>query len=69
MVEAFVVHARNTQHYPHIPALGDKRSLIPESIQIDVVIEGSRFLPRLDDLIESQHQTTSTRGTLCLAAS
>jgi hypothetical protein len=32
-------------------------------------IEQPRFLPRLDDLIESQLQANSTRGTLCLAAS
>ena len=69
VVEAFVVHARNAQHHAHVAALGQKRGLVPESIQVDVVVERSRIFPRLDDLVESQHQTTSTRGTLCLAAS
>ena len=69
VVETFVIHACDAQHHAHVAALGQKRCLVPKAIQVDVVVERRRFLPRLDDLVESQHQTTSTRGTLCLAAS
>jgi hypothetical protein len=31
--------------------------------------EAAPFLPRLDDFSKTQHQITSTRGMLCLAAS
>jgi hypothetical protein len=34
-----------------------------------VVAKCGGFLPRLDDFIQTQHQSTSTRGALCLAAS
>ena len=69
VVKALVVHAGNTEHHAHVAALGEKGSLIPEAVQVDVVVEGRALLPRLDDFIESQHQRTSTRGTCCLAAS
>jgi hypothetical protein len=39
----------------------------PESSR--VVVESRTLFPRLDDLVETQHQITSTRGTACLAAS
>ena len=69
MVEALVVHAGDTQHNAHIAALGKKHCSIPKPIQVDVVVERGSLFPRLDDLIKSQHQITSTRGTLCFAAS
>jgi hypothetical protein len=53
VVEAFVVHAGEAQHHAHVATLGEKRSLIPKAIQVDVVIQRSRFLPRLDYLVES----------------
>ena len=31
-VEAFVVHAGNTEHHAHIAALGKKGRLIPEAV-------------------------------------
>src|SRR6202034_3262640 len=57
------------QDHAQVAAFRQKRRVIPEAIQVDVVTEGRRFLPRFDDSIESQHQTTSTRGTFCFAAS
>jgi hypothetical protein len=69
MVKAFVVHAGNAENHAHIATLGEEGRLIPEAVQIDVVVERRALLPRLDDFIESKHQRTSTRGTCCLAAS
>ena len=54
---------------PKIAALGKEGRLIPEAVEVDVVVERSTLFPRLDDLVETQHQTTSTRGICCLAAS
>ncbi len=68
-VQAFVVHARNTEHHADIAALSEEGRLIPEPVQVDVVIQCRTFFPRLDDLIETQHHNTSTRGMNCLAAS
>ena len=68
-VEAFVVHAGNTEHHAHIAALGKKGRPIPEAVQVDVVVETRALFPRLDDLIDSQHYSTSTRGMSCLTAS
>src|ERR1035437_7066683 len=68
-VKTLVVHASNSEHHAHVTALGEKGRRIPETVQIDVVIQCSAVFPRLNDLIETQHQTTSTRGTCCLAAS
>src|ERR1700685_4029880 len=68
-VEAFVVHAGNAENHADITALGKEGRLIPEAVQVDVVIQCRTVFPRLDDLVETQHQTTSTRGTCCLAAS
>jgi type I restriction enzyme R subunit len=52
-----------------IAAFGKERRLIPEAVEVDVVVQGRTFFPRLDDLVETQHHTTSTRGTCCFAAS
>ncbi len=68
-VEAFVVHTGNTEHHAHIAGLGKKGRLIPEAVQVDVVVETRALFPRLDDFIDSQHHSTSTRGMSCLAAS
>ena len=68
-VKAFVVHAGNTENHADIAALRKKGRLIPEAVEVDVVVETRALFPRLDDLIDSQHHSTSTRGTCCLAAS
>jgi hypothetical protein len=34
-----------------------------------MVVESRTLFPGLDDFIETQHHTTSTRGTCCFAAS
>jgi hypothetical protein len=68
-VETFVVHAGNTEHHAHIAGLCKEGGLIPEAVQVDVVVEGRALFPRLDDLSDSQHHSTSTRGMSCLAAS
>jgi hypothetical protein len=68
-VQTFVVHAGNTENHADIPALGKEGRLIPEAIEVDVVVETRALFPRLDDLIDSQHHCTSTRGMSCLAAS
>src|SRR5579884_3800399 len=69
VVKALVVHAWNMENHADISALGEEGRLVPEPVEVDVVVERRRFLPRLDDFIQSQHQRTSTRGTCCLAAS
>src|ERR1700722_16102355 len=68
-VKTLVVHTGNTENHANITALGKESRLIPEAIEVDVVVERRTLLPRLDDLIETQHHTTSTRGICCLAAS
>ena len=42
VVETFVVHAGNTQHHAHVAALGQEGRLIPEAVQVDVVVESAR---------------------------
>ncbi len=69
MVQALVVHAGNTQHHTEVAALGEEGRLIPKAIEIDVGVQGCSLIPRLDGSVDAEHQTTSTRGTLCLAAS
>jgi hypothetical protein len=54
-IEAFIVDALNLQDHPEVPGLREKRSLIPETVKIDVVIESGALFPRLDDLVEPQH--------------
>ena len=39
MVKALVVHAGDAQHHPQIAALGQKRRLVPEAVEVDVVVE------------------------------
>jgi len=68
-VKTFVVHAGNAENHADITALGEEGRLIPEAIEVDVVVECRTLFPRLDDFIETQHHTTSTRGTCCFAAS
>src|SRR5580704_4522886 len=68
-VETFVVHAGNAENHADITALGQEGRLGPEAIEVDVVVESRTLFPRLDHFIEAQHQTTSTSGTCCLAAS
>ena len=41
-VEAFVVHAGNAEHHADIAGLGKKGRLIPEAVQVDVVVESTR---------------------------
>jgi hypothetical protein len=69
MVKTLVIHAGNTENHPDIATLGEKGRFVPEPIEVDVVIQRRALPPRFDDLIQPQHQGTSTRGTLCLAAS
>jgi hypothetical protein len=69
MVKTFVVHTRNTENHAWIAAFGKKRRLIREAAEADVVVQRRTLFPRLDDLIETQHYCTSTRGTCCFAAS
>ena len=68
-VKAFVVHAGNTENHADIAGLSKEGRLIPEPVEVDVVVESRTLFPRLDDLIETQHHSTSTRGMSCLAAS
>src|SRR5271169_3603796 len=69
VVKTFVVHAGNTEDHADIPALGKEGCLVPEAVEVDVVVETCTLFPGLDDLVEAQHHTTSTRGTCCFAAS
>jgi hypothetical protein len=69
VVKALVVHAGDVQYHPKIARLRKERRLVPKPIEVDVVVERRALPPRLEDSIEAEHQTTSTRGTPCLAAS
>src|SRR5271170_1120880 len=64
-VETFVVYAGNAENHADITALGKEGRLIPEAVEVDVVVQRRTLFPRLDDLVETEHQTTSTRGTCC----
>jgi hypothetical protein len=68
-IKAFVVHSLHLQHNAEVTRLRKERRLIPEPVEVNVVVESGALLPRLDDSIQSQHHTTSTRGTPCFAAS
>src|SRR5579863_6067061 len=68
-VKTFVVHAGNAENHADITALGKEGRLVPEAIEVDVVVQRRTLFPGLDDSIETQHHTTSTRGTCCFAAS
>src|ERR1700677_2121615 len=68
-VEAFVVHAGNTEHHADIAGLRKKGRFVPETVEVDVIVETRAVLPGVDDFIDSQHHSTSTRGTCCFAAS
>src|SRR5579863_6122012 len=68
-VKTLVVHTGNAENHAQITALGKEGRLVPEAIEVDVVVESRTLFPRLDDFIETQHHTTSTRGTCCCAAS
>src|ERR1700688_2723577 len=68
-VQTFVVHAGNAQNHAKIATFGKESRLVPEAVQVDVVVERRTLFPRLDDFTEAQHQTTSTSGSCCLAAS
>ncbi len=52
VVKTFVVHTGDTENHAHIATLREKGCLVPESVQIDVVIERRALFPRFDDLIE-----------------
>jgi hypothetical protein len=51
-VQAFVVHTGNTQHHADVAGLRKKGRLVPEAVEVDVVVETCALLPRLDDLID-----------------
>src|SRR6202453_2212864 len=68
-VKTFVVHTGNAENHAQIAALGKEGRLVPEAIEVDGVFESRTLFPGLDDFIETQHYTTSTRGTCCFAAS
>jgi hypothetical protein len=69
LVKALEVHAADFEHHPEVAALGEERRLVPKAVEVDVRVERTGLIPRLDDLVESQHHRISTLGTCCLAAS
>src|ERR1017187_90780 len=69
VVKAPVIHAGDAQDHAQVAAFGQKCGLVPKAIQIDMAVQRVGVSPRLDGSINAQHQSTSTRGTLCLAAS
>ncbi len=52
-VKTFVVHAGNPENHADITALGEEGPLIPESVQVDVVVKSRTFFPRPDDLVDA----------------
>src|ERR1017187_1351688 len=38
VVKTFIVHAWDTQNHAHVAALGEKAGLIPEAVQVDMVV-------------------------------
>ena len=69
LIEAFVIDTTDSQNDPQIATFGEENFIIPEAVQVDMGVECSRFVPRLHDSIQAQHQRTSTAATSCLAAS
>jgi hypothetical protein len=55
VVKALIVHAGDGQQHPKIAGLRKERRLVPESIEIDVVIESRTLFPRLDGPVEAEH--------------
>jgi hypothetical protein len=55
MVKALIVHAGDAQYDPKIAGLRKERRLVPESVEVDVVVERCTFFPRLDSPIEAEH--------------
>jgi hypothetical protein len=68
-VGTLVVRAGNAEDHSYIAALGEEGRLIPEAVEIYVVVESCALFPRLDDFVETQHHITSARGIRCFAAS
>ena len=69
LIEAFVIDTTHAQDNPQIGTFGEENFIIPEAVQVDIGVECSRFLPRLHDSIQAQHQRTSTAAISCFAAS
>jgi hypothetical protein len=69
VVERFIVDAGDAQHHAQVAGLRQECSLVPETEEVDVRVQGIRFPLRFDDSIQTQHQWTSTLGICCLAAS
>src|SRR5207249_5623070 len=69
LIEAFVIDTTDAQNNPQIATFSQENFIIPEAVQVDMGVECSRFLPRLHDSIQAQHQRTSRAATSCLAAS
>ena len=43
----------HAESHAYIAALGQERRLIPEAVKIDVVVQSTTLLSRLDDLVET----------------
>jgi hypothetical protein len=55
MVQTLVIDTANPEHDAKITALGKEHFLIPESVEIDLGVERSRFVPRLENMVDTQH--------------
>jgi hypothetical protein len=65
VIKALIIDSRNVENHAKFPALGEENSVAPKPIEIDMIVEGGRFLPRFDGFVDSQHHRTSTRGKDC----
>jgi hypothetical protein len=55
VVKALIVHTGDAQQHPKITGLRKERRLVPESIEVDVVVERRTLFPRLDSPVEAKH--------------
>ena len=55
LVQALVIDTTHAEHDPQITALGEEHFLIPESVEVDLGVERSRFVPRLENTVDTEH--------------
>ena len=55
LIQALVINATNTEHDSQIATLGEEHFVIPEPIEVDLSVERARFVPRLENTVDTEH--------------
>ena len=69
LIQTFVINTAHPKHDSEVPALRQEHFVVPEAVEVDLGVESSGFLPRLDDTIDAEHLAHLDAGISCLAAS